>query len=90
MPVRIRLLEFESKGNEYEEKEEKKKTHKRKQKKRKEFVYTSLAALQRRVKGIDNYLTLLKDEIKKNTEHVYFDQYVRFRHHGNENARRKN
>lgn len=33
MPVRIRLLEFESKGNEYEEKEEKKKTHKRKQKK---------------------------------------------------------
>lgn len=65
MPVRIRLLEFESKGNEYEEKEEKKKTHKRKQKKRKEFVYTSLAALQRRVKGIDNYLTLLKDEIKK-------------------------
>lgn len=60
MPVRDRLLEFESKRNKYEGREKKEKTHKRKQKKRK-----SLTALQRRVKGIDFYLTLLKDEIIK-------------------------
>lgn len=65
MPVRDRLLEFESKRNEFEEKEKKEKTHKRKQKKRKEVIHSSLTALQRRVKGIDFYITLLKVEIIK-------------------------